>query len=98
MRQPDFKARLLYVIIQALYFLGIYIEWLLSASAWKPGLPGDWKSLAESPAEMEPLAVAAGFIYLVLTVLGKADDSVNLGLPHAVFHFFHHFPYFQPTH
>lgn len=52
MRQPDFKARLPYVIIQALYFLGIYIEWLLSASAWKPGLPGDWKSLAESPAEM----------------------------------------------
>lgn len=47
---------------------------------------------------MEPLAVAAGLIYSVLTVLGKEDDPTNLGLTHAVFHFFHRFPYFQTTH
>lgn len=82
----------------ALYFMEIHIEWLLPAPARKSGLPGDWKPLTESPAEREPLAVAAGLIYSVLTALGKADDSLNLGLTHAVFHFFHHFPYFQPTH
>lgn len=46
----------------------------------------------------EALVVAAGSANLVLTVLGKVDDPVNLGQTHAAFYFFCLFVYCQPSH
>lgn len=53
----------------------------------------------EAPNLMEEaLVVAMGSASSALTVLGKVDDPVNLGLTHAVFYFFALFLYCQPTH
>lgn len=46
----------------------------------------------------EALVVAVSFADSMLTVLGKVDDPVNLGLTHAVFYFFCLFLYCEPTH
>lgn len=59
-----------------------------------------WESVTrEAPNLMEEtLVVAVGSAGSVLTVLGKVDDPVNLGLTHAVFYFFALFLYCQPSH
>lgn len=68
-------------------FLSVYVALLFSVSVCKKRIPGGLGVNTRGP-ESDGRSTSGSTGYVV-TVLGKVDDPVNLGLTHAVFHLFY---------
>lgn len=68
-------------------FLSVYVAQLFSASVCEQRIPGGLGVKTRGPeSDGRSTGGSAGY---VVTVLGKVDDPVNLGLTHTVFYLFY---------